>query len=247
MIPVQRIPISGASGGSGGSGGAQTVLLFGGTFDPPHRGHIEPPFAACNAIGADCLVYIPAARSPHKQSGPTIPDEARITLLRGAIEDSLNQAMPEGIARPPEIGISTIEIESAQAGKPSYTIETLRTLRTEVSPGTTFRLLIGADQAVAFHRWREPDEIAAIAEPVVMLRPPYETPESFREALETDGSSKQSEIWLARVVDTPILDINATAIREALAAGNYEAPAVRSALTPRVIEEIRRRRLYISA
>lgn len=243
MIPVQRVPISEASWGSGG---AQTVLLFGGTFDPPHRGHIEPPFAACNAIGADCLVYIPAARSPHKQSGPTIPDDDRITLLQVALQDSLKQAMHYGVACPPEIGISTIEIESAQAGKPSYTIETLRMLRAEVSPGTTFRLLIGADQAVAFHRWREPDAIAAIAELVVMLRPPYETRESFREAIETDGASKQSQIWLARVVDTPILDINATALREALSAGNYESPSVRSALAPRVIEEIRKRRLYIS-
>ncbi|TVQ80199.1 MAG: nicotinate-nicotinamide nucleotide adenylyltransferase [Phycisphaeraceae bacterium] len=236
MISVRRIPIS---------GGAKNVLLFGGTFDPPHRGHIEPAFAACNAIGADCLVYIPAARSPHKQTGPTIPDADRITLLKAAIRDSLNQGvLPDGVPHPPEVGIATIEIEAAQAGSPSYTIETLRTLRKEVPPEITFRLLIGADQAVAFHRWREPDEIAGLAEPVVMLRPPYATPESFRRALETEAPPEQCAVWLSRVVQTPILDINATQLREALAEENYEAAAVRDALTPRVIEEIRKRRLY---
>lgn len=196
---------------------ARRVLLFGGTFDPPHRGHIEIPPIVRDEQGFDWLVYIPARRSPHKADQPVASDQQRIEMLCGALR---------GVEH---VGISTIETESDTPG-PSFTVDTLRRLREIVGPDVELRLLIGADQAQSFDAWREPDEIKRIAPPIVMRRPGVEpAPGSW---------------WQGSVIEAPLLEISATEIRRLLAAADDHDPALDSMLPPAVLEVIRREGLY---
>lgn len=164
--PPDRAPVTPLPLGPG----ARRVLLFGGTFDPPHTGHTRLPAAARDRLwpGRDdaWIVFVPAARSPHKTTAARASDEDRVAMLRRAAE---------GIAR---AVVWTDEIDrarwSASRGveAPSYTVDTVDRAREVLpaAPRIELRLLIGADQAAAFHRWRSPRRIIALAPPVVMSR-----------------------------------------------------------------------------
>lgn len=180
----------------------QPVLIFGGTFDPPHCAHVQLPRSAMQAAKAARVIYVPAARSPLKDIAPT-PAHHRLAMLRLALEGQ------------PWASISTIELDRAQAGEPSYTIETLRELRKELGPQTPLRLLLGADQVLDFHRWKESHDIVRLAEPLVMLRPPR-TRQSLLAALASEGERQQ---WSARMLDLPQMDLSATEIRDRLVRG----------------------------
>ncbi len=209
------------------------VLIFGGTFDPPHRAHIELPQAAARELGCDRIVYVPAAINPLKMSPnmpPPTPAHHRLAMLRLALRDV------------PNVEISTIEIDRAAAEKgPSYTIDTLRALQQESgkregeraaeaagaagavgaagAEGTAMHLLIGADQALDFHRWKDWEEILKLATPAVMLRPPW-TQASFAAALRQRYSETESRRWESWTLRTlPMIDVSATKVRRMLAEG----------------------------
>lgn len=209
---------------------AREVLVFGGTFDPPHRAHVDLPLAAMERLGADWLLYVPAARSPHKSSGPEASDEDRLAMLRAAL------------ARREQVSISTLEMER-DGGGPSYTVDTLRALRVLLPEGARMRLLIGADQAAAFHRWRMPEEIAALAEPVVMLRPPIESEEGLIRSMRPHWRSGELEAWRRRIVAVPMMDISATELRNRLRA-RKDCRELGDALPPGVGRLIDERALY---
>jgi len=175
---------------------ARLILVFGGTFDPPHRAHVELPRLAMHAAGAEGVIYVPAARSPLKTSTPTAGHH-RLAMLRLALEG-------QNWAR-----IWSGELDRAESGRPSYTIETLRALRKEVEGKVGLRLLLGADQVLDFHRWKDAREIVELAEPLVMLRPPL-TREGLLGAL---GNEDERQQWGARVLELPPIEVSATEIR----------------------------------
>jgi nicotinate-nucleotide adenylyltransferase len=196
-----------------GDAGSSRVLIFGGTFDPPHRAHIELPQAAARELGCDRILFIPASINPLKcapgQSPPT-PAQDRVAMLRLALRDV------------PRVDIS--EIELRREG-PSYTIDTLRALAVQARPEVR-HLLIGADQALDFHRWNDWREVLRIAAPAVMLRPPW-THASFAAALRERYDEAESQAWEARTLHTlPLMDISATEIRARVAAGEPLADLV---------------------
>jgi nicotinate-nucleotide adenylyltransferase len=150
-----------------------TVVLFGGTFDPPHLAHAQLAHEARDRAAADhpgsaWLLAVPAARSPHKSAGPIASDAHRAAMLRLAFADV------------PRAAVWTDELDRAAAAraaaKPdaSFAIDTLRRARAWLDAhggsAVTLRLLIGADQALALHRWREPAALIALAPPLIMLR-----------------------------------------------------------------------------
>lgn len=203
---------------------ARTLIVFGGTFDPPHWGHVKPAVESRALAGLRdaWLVYVPAARSPHKASRPHFSDERRVELLGLALE---------GVER---AAIWTDELDRA-GGQATYTVDTLRRLRGG-RPDTTLRLLIGADQALALHRWREPGEIVRLAPPLIMLRGGVESSrESLIAGLRSLGawSAAELETLESGVVPVTPVTASATAIREALARGALEE-ATRSMLPPGV-------------
>ena len=201
-------------------------LLFGGTFDPPHGAHIALAAAARDAaLGSDAwLVFVPAGQNPCKPTGPIASDAQRIEMLRLATAELERSA------------IWTDEVDRAAIEDgPSYWSLTLDRARIAAPRATDLRFLIGADQAVAFHRWRDPDEIVRVAEPVVLLRAPHDTRKKLAAALRGEGRN-ESEIraWMDRVADVGVAEASSTAVR----GGD------RTSLNPRVAQYIRRHGLY---
>ncbi len=187
---------------------APGVLLFGGTFDPPHRGHTEPAAAARDAMmpPGSWLVFVPAARSPHKSGAPATSATHRVAMLRLAIAPLSRAA------------VWTDEIDRASRGgddEPSWWVETLRRAMRVLPAGAALRFLIGSDQAAAFHRWREFREVIAIAEPVVVPREPIADAATLDAALEASGewTAAERRAWQRRIAPAPIIPASATAIR----------------------------------
>ncbi len=220
------------------------VVLFGGTFDPPHLGHVELPVKVRDelerrgeCVGQGWLVYFPAARSPHKERGPVVSDADRVEMLR------------LGIAGVPRAAVWTEEIDRAHgADEPSYTVETVRRARAWLDENgmaeVPLRLLIGADQAVGFHRWKEPLSIARMANPAVMVRGEVADSEDLVSRLKQNRFWRREDLeaWRAGMVEVGRMDVSATRVRDALRSG--DAAEVERWLAPGVAAYIRERGLY---
>ncbi|MFM9958614.1 MAG: nicotinate-nicotinamide nucleotide adenylyltransferase [Phycisphaerales bacterium] len=221
-VPVSRWPVP---------AGVEHVVLMGGTFDPVHRGHVELALAARGAMerggGAGegaWLVFVPAARNPLKDAGPRLTDRQRIELLALALRGA------------PRVGVSTIELEDADEAAPvSYTVDTLRKL-SAMNSRAKFRLVIGADSARSFHRWRDPAGIIALAEPMVLLRRPDESPEALLSALAPHWSPGELDRWRSWIVPAPLIDVSSTWVRELVERGEWEHPELVAALHPNVLD-----------
>jgi nicotinate-nucleotide adenylyltransferase len=163
--------------------------IFGGTFDPPHLGHLVVAQDACSALGLDRVLFVVAAAPPHKHGRAFAPAPLRLAMLRAALAGD-DRFLPS-------------DLELGRAGR-SYTVDTLRQLRAD-QPDAQLFLLIGADQAREFRTWREPDEIARLATVVALSREGDSGP--------TPGDAALRTLAVTR------LDISATDIRRRVAAG----------------------------
>jgi nicotinate-nucleotide adenylyltransferase len=193
-----------------------TVLLFGGSFDPPHRAHILLPQQACAAIHADHLAFIPTAQQPLKTS--QTPAHHRLAMLQLALAS--------------EPHCHVLDLELHRSG-PSYTIDTLRQLKQLWGDAVTLRLLIGADQLAAFDRWKDWQQIIDLAQPVVMQRDgqlPITLPDGF-----------DRDLWLKRIITVDRIDISSTVLRRQLAHGDTIDTSL---LAPSVQSYIRKYALY---
>jgi nicotinate-nucleotide adenylyltransferase len=132
------------------------VGLLGGCFNPVHVGHLRLAIEAAEALGLDRVELVPAARPPHKPGEGMLPFELRAALCEAAVD---------GVAA---LGVN--RIEAALPG-PSYTVETLRTLR-ERRPGDRFTFLLGAGDLRAMPGWHQGLEIPALADLGVAGRGP---------------------------------------------------------------------------
>ncbi|MEO0483937.1 MAG: nicotinate (nicotinamide) nucleotide adenylyltransferase [Planctomycetota bacterium] len=228
LPPVSHLPVEGD--------GEAGVVLFGGTFDPPHVGHIALAAAARDAAAPGAwLVFVPAARSPHKERGPIASDADRVEMLRLAIAEA------------PRAVVWTDEIDRAEAGGrsgASYWVTTLERARTALGPEAPMRFIVGADQAVAFRRWHEPERILELADPVVLVREPIGSAAALEAAMRASGEADPDwlERWRGRCVRAPKSDASSTAVRAALAAGDARTASVM--LTPAVAGYIDERGLY---
>jgi len=182
--------------------GASKLVIFGGSFDPPHQAHVALPRHVRAKINADGLVYVPAARSPHKSEQMPSAAAHRLAMLEAALAD-LDDTV-----------ILTDELDRASNDEPSYTVDTLQRMREALGESTSLCLLIGADQAPVFDKWHQADRIAQLAEVVVMLRPPM-----TREAVLGSLPVGERKIWQDRIVDVPAMDVSATTVRQRLARG----------------------------
>lgn len=128
--------------------------LLGGTFDPPHLGHVTVAREARHVLGLDQVVLIPAGSPPHKSVRALTPAALRLEMVEAAVEEA------------PGLAVSDMELRREG---PSYTVDTLRQLRAE-RPGVELTLIIGADQLAELATWREPERIAELATLAVMNR-----------------------------------------------------------------------------
>lgn len=131
------------------------IGLFGGTFDPPHVGHLALAEHARDRLHLDEVRFIPAGRPPHKRGERITSAAGRVAMARLAVRGN------------PAFTVSTIE---TRRGGPSFTIETLRAVAAG-APGARLFLLMGADSLDDFANWREPEAILRLATLVVAGRP----------------------------------------------------------------------------
>lgn len=128
------------------------IAVYGGSFDPPHKGHRLLSENLARACGADKVIIIPAASSPFK-NGSFASGEDRLEMCRRAFDDALFE-------------INDMEIK--RGGK-SYTVDTLREIK-KLYPDSRLFLFMGDDMLLSFHRWYEYKEILRLAEPVCAHR-----------------------------------------------------------------------------
>jgi nicotinate-nucleotide adenylyltransferase len=142
------------------------IGLLGGTFDPPHIAHLLIAADAIEGLGLDQLVYVPASQQPLKVGDVVATPAQRLDMTR---------LLANGDSR---LSVDPIEIERPGL---SFTVDTLRELARRSPGGGDERfLLMGADVARTFDRWREPDVIRQLAEVVVMRRGREQAPPGFR-------------------------------------------------------------------
>jgi nicotinate-nucleotide adenylyltransferase len=133
--------------------------LFGGTFDPPHIGHLIVAQEVVDTLGLERLLFIPAGEPPHKSQQTVSPASIRLEMV---------QAVVSGNER---LGVCELELERRG---PSFTVDTLRHFR-DLHPRAEIFFIMGADQAAAFDTWHEPEKVMALATMVVLARGGVET------------------------------------------------------------------------
>lgn len=129
--------------------------MLGGTFDPVHNAHLAMARAAMEVAGLDRVLFVIAARPPHKTEGAIASEEDRLAMVQAAV------------AGEPAMEASRIEMD--RPGE-SYTIDTLRTLKA-VHPDKDLFLILGLDSLVDLPHWNEPREILALAHLLAIPRP----------------------------------------------------------------------------
>jgi nicotinate-nucleotide adenylyltransferase len=134
------------------------VAFFGGSFDPPHQGHLAVARAARAALALDTILFAPVGAQPLKPQGSTASFEDRLAMTRLAI------AGEAGFA------ISLIDAPKHSAA-PNYTLDTLLHLRAELQPGGKLFCLMGADSFLGLHRWHRAAEIPFVAPLIIASRP----------------------------------------------------------------------------
>ncbi len=192
--------------------------LFGGTFDPPHVGHLMMAALAIECLGLDVVEFIPASLPPHKVDGAVSPAEQRVRMTECAVA-------PFG-----QLIVSRREIERPGI---SYTIDTLRAYKTEFPTDQLFWLL-GADMLQDFPNWRQAVDVANLVTLAVAPRPRIDLAEV---AVQVTRSIKGARII---EIDMPALDISSTWLRARLEQGLLAAPL----LPAGVFELIAREGLY---
>jgi nicotinate-nucleotide adenylyltransferase len=213
-MTIELLAAPRAERASAGAGeGPRRIGILGGTFDPPHVGHLWLATLAVDAIGLDRVLFMPAAQPPHKDHGAVTSASDRLLMTRLAIAG--NDAFE----------LTLIEMERAG---PSYTIDSVVELRRLYGDEAELFLLMAADSLAQIDTWRQPDELLERIEWIVGPRPGAALPD--RAGLEARFGTGADRIHL---LDGPSLDVSSTQIRERVAAGH----AIRY-LVPRGVEEL---------
>lgn len=131
------------------------VLLYGGTFDPVHNGHLAMAEAAWRATGSDRLIFLPAGQSPFKAPDATAGVH-RLAMLEAALA-----SLPEAEIDPREL----------HRPGPSYTVDTLAAYREALGPEVALLWLLGADAAMTLHQWQGAEALPSLAHFLVVARP----------------------------------------------------------------------------
>jgi len=198
----------------------ERIGIYGGTFNPPHIGHLQAVRQAAAALGLSKVLLIPDRIAPHKHMPEnSATGEQRLEMLRIAA------------ARSPELEVSDLELRREGV---SFTWETVQQLKLQY-PEAQLVLLMGSDMFLSFPTWKHPERILADASLAVFYRGDKREKErvsAFREELLSQG-------WQVELVDNDVVAISSTQMRRLLAfrcAGEF--------LPEGVLDYIREHRLY---
>ncbi|MGK9066674.1 nicotinate-nucleotide adenylyltransferase [Stutzerimonas chloritidismutans] len=189
--------------------GARRVGVLGGTFDPIHIGHLRGALEVAEMFGLDEVRLLPNFRPPHREA-PCSSAQDRLAMVRLAVE---------GV---PPLSVDARELER---DRPSYTIETLESLRSELGADDQLFLIVGWDAFCGLPGWYRWDELLEHCHLLVMQRPDAdsEAPEALRDLLAARSVSDPQALTgrhgqIAFVWQAP-LGVSATRIRQFLASG----------------------------
>jgi len=225
--------------------GGTHVAFFGGSFDPPHIGHVAVARAAQRALHLDRVLFAPVGLQPLKPTGPSASFEDRVAMTRLAIA-----------------GHACFEVSLADAPKPAgatpnFTVDTLTGLRDSLPQESTLFLLLGADSFRALHQWHRAaelpflanfivasrpnenlDDLAACLPPGIALNPLHEqTQDQANRYRLTNGAGEQS---LLTILPNLHYDISATQLRNQVHGKAGDKPL----LDPAVLAYIHLHHLY---
>ena len=170
----------------------ERIGVFGGTFDPPHIGHLVLATEACVALQLDRLLWVLTPTPPHKLDSPVTPLVHRLAMLELAISDE------------PDFELSRVEIDRPG---PHYTVDTMRVLADE-HPSADLVLLIGGDSLRDLPTWHQPADLVAACHEIGVIRRPDDLVDLS--AWEQQVPGTQAKV---RFVDSPLLDIASRDIR----------------------------------
>jgi nicotinate-nucleotide adenylyltransferase len=192
------------------------IGIIGGTFDPPHIGHLTLAKSAIETLGLDEVLFLPANRNPFKNETGASQPKHRLAMVQKLIENEPNMA------------VSDMELTR---GGTSYTVDTLGELQM-VRPAE-YWFVLGVDAAKALNDWKSPQRLLKLCRLAVAVRPPdseegvmTKIPEQFRDKVD--------------LVKMQPLDVSSTDLRERIARGINVTPW----MAPAVIKYIQENKLY---
>ena len=193
------------------------VGVLGGSFNPPHLGHLVIASEACYQLGLERVVFVPAADPPHKTVADATPAAVRVEMARLAI------------AGDERFTVSTVELDRGL----KYTVDMLRALAEEYA-GAELVFIMGSDSLLQFETWHEPQAILELCRLAVAVRPGDE--ERRLDAVAAGLGRRR-----ALVLRTPLIAVSSTDLR-----GRVRMGMPLTYLVPRAVEEyVRRHDLYV--
>jgi nicotinate-nucleotide adenylyltransferase len=190
--------------------------IFGGTFDPPHVGHLLAASDAIEHLKLDRLVFVPAAKQPLKVGRVTAPAVHRLAMVRLTVGSD------------PRLSADSVEVDREGL---SYTVDTLRDFAGRYLSAELF-FLVGADVLSSFAQWRDPHTVLELATLAVMVR-----------GAESEGAVRDVDAALAdraTFIPTRRIDVSSTEIRDRVRAGR----SIHGFVTDAVAEYISSHGLY---
>jgi nicotinate-nucleotide adenylyltransferase len=199
--------------------GARSIGVLGGTFNPPHRGHLALASHAQAELGLERLLLMPAYSAPHKGDEGDPGPELRLEMCRLAVDG--------------EVGLEACALEIERGG-PSYTVDTLRAIK-QSDPEAELTFIVGADMARTLPAWREPRALVELAGLAIAEREDTGREEVLR-AMAPLGARMT---FLAM----PMLGVSSSQVRERVKAGE----PIEGLVAPAVAEYIAAHALYRGA
>ena len=173
------------------------IGVFGGSFNPPHMGHVQSVRAAVSQLHLDLLLVVPAAIPPHKKLPEKSPDAGTRYLMTSlAFEEESN------------VTVSDIELKQNAI---CYSIETVMKIK-DSYPAAAFYLLLGTDMFLSLESWKNSEELMKVITPAVFYRS-----EELRDHVVSHSARLYRDYGVAsEIVETEVIDISSSTIRELL-------------------------------
>jgi nicotinate-nucleotide adenylyltransferase len=198
--------------------GARSIGILGGTFNPPHRGHLALASHAQAELGLELVLLMPAHSAPHKGDEEDPGPQRRLEMCRLAVEDD----------KEPGLEACALEVER---GGPSYTVDTLRAIR-QSDPEAELTFIVGADMARTLPAWREPRALVELAGLAVAERE-----DAGREDVLRALAPLSADVAFLKM---PLVEISSSIVRERVKVGE----PIEGLVAPAVAEYIAAHGLY---
>lgn len=202
---------------------SKSTLIFGGSFDPVHIGHLIIARQVARKISAERILLVPTCANPLKNP-PVATNDQRLEMLKLAV------------ARAPEFEITDIELRRTP---PSFSIDTIEAICDDIPAPA---MMVGADMIRDLHRWHRVDDLLSKADLIIACRPPANSEKIRQSLLSLEGKirTEHLEKLMENVVETSLLEISSSQIRDMISQGI----SPEFYLPPAVVDYINQNQIY---